>query len=681
MSRMAHELGEDPVEFRRKNFIQPDQFPYQTPVALLVRQRQLRSRARQGARHGGLQGAARRAGRRTREGPLSRHRLLELGGSVRPRALRKVVGSLGAQAGQWESAVVRVMPTGKMEVLTGSHSHGQGHETAFAQVAADELQVPMGDVAIVHGDTAEIQFGWGTYGSRSGPVGGGAHEARRRQDPRQGHAHRRASARSRAGRCRVRRRQVHGEGRARAHQDVRFDVALQAHLAHNMPEPIWSPDSRRATSTIRRTWSIPFGTHIAVVEVDPDTGDVTLRRYIAVDDCGPAHQPADRRRPGARRHRARHGSGAARECDATTIRRSSRAARSSNTRCRAPTICPRSSSDHTVTPSPHNPLGVKGIGEAGTIASTAAVANAVIDALKPFGITHLDMPLHRRKGVARDRGRPAPRSAAVRLRSLSRSYRSRHVSSSIHVSPGHERPGRDRDASRSEPDAKLLAGGHSLIPPMKLRLASPLDARRSRRPAGAARHPARWRHHRDRRADDASRDRVLEGADGGLSDPAGSGRAHRRSARAQPRHDRRQRGACRSGRRLPRRRARAGRDDAGGRAERPPQRLPPTTSSRACSRRRFGRTRCSPRIRVPASHLRHRHGLREVPASGVALRDRRRGGRGHGGEWRVPSGARGASPARRSQRHASASRSKRRSSAQPLDDAALAAGVSGRDRA
>ena len=317
---------------------------------------------------------------------------------MRPRALR-IVGSLGAQAGLWESAVVRVMPTGKVEVLTGSHSHGQGHETAFAQVAADELQVPMEDVTIVHGDTSRIPFGWGTYGSRSGPVGG-------------------AALKLAAGKIRDKATRIAAHLLEAAPEDVEYvdgkftvkgvperfktfgDVALMAHLAHNYPADL-EPGLEASAFYDPKNWVYPFGTHIAVVEVDAETGHVTLRRYIAVDDCGPAINPLIVE--GQVHGGVAHGTGQALFEHATYDDQAQLTSGSflEYTMPRADDL-PSFEVGSTVTPSPHNPLGVKGIGEAGTIASTAAVANAVVDALKPFGDHPSRHAVHRRKGVARD---------------------------------------------------------------------------------------------------------------------------------------------------------------------------------------------------------------------------------------------------------------------------------------
>jgi len=300
-----------------------------------------------------------------------------------------IVGSLGAQAGLWESAIVRVMPTGKVEVLTGAHSHGQGHETAFAQVAADELQIPMENVSIVHGDTSRVQFGMGSYGSRSGPVGG-------------------AALKMAAGKIRDKAAKIAAHLLEAAPEDIEYvdgkftvkgvperfktfgDVALMAHLVHNYPADL-EPGLEASAFYDPKNWVYPFGTHIAIVEVDGETGHVTLRRYIAVDDCGPAINPLIVE--GQVHGGVAHGTGQALFENATHDDQAQLTSGSflEYTMPRADDL-PAFETGSTVTPSPHNPLGVKGIGEAGTIASTAAVANAVVDALKPFGITHLDMP-------------------------------------------------------------------------------------------------------------------------------------------------------------------------------------------------------------------------------------------------------------------------------------------------
>jgi carbon-monoxide dehydrogenase large subunit len=389
MSRMAQELGTDPAEFRRKNFIGASEFPYQTKVAL-----QYDSGNYEPALDKALAKLDYKALRARQQTLRAQGRYLGIGFSSYLEACglapSKVVGSLGAQAGQWESAVVRVMPTGKIEVLTGAHSHGQGHETAFAQLVADELQTPIEDVVIVHGDTGKMPFGWGTYGSRSAAVGASAIKLA-------------------AGKIRDKATRIAAHLLEAAPGDVVyeggkfqvkgvpdrskswFDVSLQAHLCHNVPEDM-EPGLEASHFYDPKNFVFPFGTHIAVVEVDADTGQVKLERYVAVDDCGPHINPLIVE--GQLHGGVAHGTGQALFEEATYDDQAQLTSGSflEYTMPRADDL-PMFELDHTVTPSPHNPLGVKGIGEAGTIASTAAVANAVIDALEPFGVKHLDIPL------------------------------------------------------------------------------------------------------------------------------------------------------------------------------------------------------------------------------------------------------------------------------------------------
>jgi aerobic carbon-monoxide dehydrogenase large subunit len=388
MSVLALELGEDPAEFRRKNFIQPDEFPYQTPVALVYdsgNYEPAMDKALEMLDYKGLraqQAEWRKQGKYIGIGVCT---YLEACG-LAPSAL---VGSLGAQAGQWESALVRVAATGKVEVLTGSHSHGQGHETAFAQVVADELQIPVEDIMLVHGDTARLPHGWGSYGSRSAPVGLSAITLACRKivdKSKKIAAHLlEASAED----------MVHENGTyhvkgAPEKSKSFFDVSLMAHLAHNYPADL-EPGLEATHFYDPKNFVYPFGTHLAVVEVDAHTGHTQLIRYVCVDDCGPLINPliAEGQVHGG----VAQGMGQA--LLENTVYDDQGQLQSGNYMEYA---MPRADNmvqleiGHTVTPSPHNPLGVKGIGEAGTIASTAAVANAVIDALQPFGVVHLDMP-------------------------------------------------------------------------------------------------------------------------------------------------------------------------------------------------------------------------------------------------------------------------------------------------
>ncbi|TDE86282.1 xanthine dehydrogenase family protein molybdopterin-binding subunit [Deinococcus sp. S9] len=386
---MAHELGLDPAEFRRRNFIGPDEFPYQTPVALVYDSGNYEpalDKALEMMNYAGLrEEQARRRGTNKILG-IGVISYLEACG-LAPSAL---VGQLGAQAGQWESSLVRVHPTGKVELYTGSHSHGQGHETAFPQIAADELQIPIEDIELIHGDTGRMPYGWGTYGSRSAAVGGSALKM----------ALGKITAKARkiaAHLLEVSEEDIEHEGGvfrvkgAPSQQKTFFDVALMAHLAHNLPEGM-EPGLEATAFYDPKNFVYPFGTHIAVVEIDTDTGQVTLKHYGCVDDCGPLINPliAEGQVHGG----IAQGAGQALWEEAAYDEDGNLLAGTFMEYAvpRADDL-PSFQIDHTVTPSPHNPLGVKGIGEAGTIASTAAVANAVMDALwHEYGIRHLDMP-------------------------------------------------------------------------------------------------------------------------------------------------------------------------------------------------------------------------------------------------------------------------------------------------
>jgi aerobic carbon-monoxide dehydrogenase large subunit len=389
MDIAARELGTDPAELRRKNLIPKERFPFQTQVALTYDSGNYApalSRALEMVgyeRFRSEQTAARKKGRYLGIG-LSCY--IEACGI----APSQVVGSLGAQAGLYESATVRVHPTGKVTVLTGSHSHGQGHETTFSQLVADVLGIPMTDVDIVHGDTGRIPFGMGTYGSRSGAVGGTAIHMSLQKIIAKGAAlaaHLLEASPDdvefKAGRFSVKGSPDRGKAFA--------EVSLAAYLAHSMPAGM-EPGLEMTSFFDPSNFTFPFGTHIAVVEVELETGRTTLLRYVAVDDVGNVINPmiVDGQL---------HGGIAQGVSQALWEWASYDDAGQLVTGSLMDYGVPRADqlpsfeTDRTVTPSPVNVLGVKGVGEAGTIAATPAVANAVIDALSPFGITHLDLPL------------------------------------------------------------------------------------------------------------------------------------------------------------------------------------------------------------------------------------------------------------------------------------------------
>ncbi len=404
LSAMARKI--DPAEFRRKNFIPADKFPYQTPVALVYDS---------GNYAGALDRVLEMAGyRRLREEQAKARaagRLVGIGLSTYIEACgggpSAVVGALGGQVGLWESAHVRVHPTGKVTVFTGSHSHGQGHETTFAQIAADNLGVPIEDVEVVHGDTAAMPFGMGTYGSRSAAVGGTAIHMSLEKIKEKGKKIAAHLLEAAEGDVVYTDGKYHVKGAPDRFKTFQ-NVALMAYLAHSLPAGL--EPGLEATSFFDPTnFVFPFGAHLAVVDVDPDTGHVKIARYLAVDDVGRVINPLIVN--GMVQGGIAQGIAQA-LWEAATYDDSGQLLTASMMDYAVPKadFLPSFEIDRTVTPSPVNPLGIKGAGETGTIAATAAVANAVMDALAPMGISHLDMPLtpqrvwraiHGRKGAAR----------------------------------------------------------------------------------------------------------------------------------------------------------------------------------------------------------------------------------------------------------------------------------------
>lgn len=385
----ARKLGLDPVELRRRNFIPADAFPYQTPVALQYdsgNYAPAMDRALEMVGYEALraeQARARKEGRYIGIGFCSYIEACGLAPST-------VAGALGAQAGLWESATVRVHPTGKVTVFTGSHSHGQGHETTFAQLAADELGIAMDDIEVVHGDTGRVPFGMGTYGSRSGAVGGTAIHMSIEKIKEKGKriaAHLLEAAPDDMdfadGKWFVR----GSPDRAKAFAEI----ALAAYLAHSMPKDT-EPGLDSTSFYDPSNFTYPFGTHIAVTEVDVETGKTTLKRYIAVDDVGNVINPmiVDGQLHGGITQGVAQALWEAAEYDPNGQLLTGSLMDYAVPRADQ---LPMFETDRTVTPSPVNPLGIKGAGEAGAIASPVAVVNSVMDALSPFGITHIDMPL------------------------------------------------------------------------------------------------------------------------------------------------------------------------------------------------------------------------------------------------------------------------------------------------
>ncbi len=392
VDQAALKLGYDPVELRKKNFIPPfdgvNQPGYETQVAMTYD-----SGDYEPVLNRALEMLDYEAVRKEQAAARTQGRLLGIGFSTYVEACgiapSAVVGALGARAGLFESAVVRVQPTGKVTVLVGSHSHGQGHETTFSQLVADRLGVPMDDVDIVHGDTDLVPFGMGTYGSRSLAVGGSAIVKSLDKVIEKGTtiaAHLMEAAAEDL---------EFAEGKwtvKGTDRSITFgDVALTAYVPHNYPEGL-EPGLDFTSFYDPVNFTFPFGAHIAVVEVDADTGKVTLKRFVACDDVGNVVNPmiVDGQVHGGLAQGIGQAllEGALYDDNAQLIS----ASYMDYAMPRADDF-PEFEIDRCVTPCPHNPLGVKGAGETGTIGSTPAIVNAVLDALWHLGVRDMEMPL------------------------------------------------------------------------------------------------------------------------------------------------------------------------------------------------------------------------------------------------------------------------------------------------
>jgi aerobic carbon-monoxide dehydrogenase large subunit len=387
----AAALKMDPADIRKKNFIPKFDNGYQTKVALSY------DSGNYGAAFDKLLGTLDyKKFRADQAAARAKGRLMGIGFSTYIEACSiapsKVVGSLGAQAGLWESGKVQVHPTGKVSVFTGSHSHGQGHETTMAQIVADSLGIPMDDIEIVHGDTGRVPFGMGTYGSRSASVGGTAIVMSLDKIKEKG-------KKIAAHLLEANPKDMEYVGgnfvvKGSPQKAIPFgQVALTAYVPHNYPEGV-EPGLEETSFYDPSNFCFPFGAHACVVEVDPDTGHVKILRYLAVDDVGNVINPmiVDGMVHGG----IAQGVAQALWEEAVYDRDSGQLVSGSLMDYTLPKadMLPFYETDRTETPTPVNPLGVKGAGETGTIASTPAVVNAVVDALSGLGVDHFDaMPL------------------------------------------------------------------------------------------------------------------------------------------------------------------------------------------------------------------------------------------------------------------------------------------------
>jgi len=390
----AAEIGMDPAEVRRKNLIPPFDDGYDVPTGVSYDSGNYEAALDKALEMAGYQQLRQEQERARAEG-----RYLGIGLSsyveICGGAPSAIATTLGSRAGLWESALVRVHPTGKVTVFTGSSTHGQGHETTFAQLAASELGLPVEDVDVIHGDTSLVQFGPGTFGSRSAAVGGGAIHlsvAKIKDKARKLAAHLLEAAEEDV---------VYEEGKlfvrgAPAQGKTFQEVVLAAHVyASDLPEGM-EPGMEATSFFDPKNFTWPFGTHLALVEVDADTGEVTLQRYIAVDDVGNVINPmiVDGMVHGG----IAQGVGQALQEEAV-YDEAGQLLSGSMMDYAVPTAegLPSYETARTVTPTKVNPMGLKGAGETATIAASPAVINAVVDALSPFGIRHIDMPANSEK--------------------------------------------------------------------------------------------------------------------------------------------------------------------------------------------------------------------------------------------------------------------------------------------
>jgi len=388
VDRAARELGMDQVEIRRKNFIPEDAFPYQTPVALMYDSGNYEGTLKSALDNADVGGFDARKAESAKNGKLrgiGYSTYVEACGAA-PSA---IAGALGARAGLYESANIRVHPTGSVTVFTGSHSHGQGHETAFAQLVSEQLGVHTDQVEIVHGDTEKIPFGMGTYGSRSLAVGGTAIVK----------ALDKVIDKS---------KKIVSHILEAAESDIEFkdgtftvagtdksmafgEVALAAYVPHNYPLETLEPGLEESAFYDPTNFTYPGGCHVCEVEVDPTTGVVEIASFTAADDPGTVINPMIVE--GQVHGGLAQGIGQAlmEGCVYDDNGQLISGSYMDYTMPRADDLPSYKVSTETVACT-HNPLGVKGVGEVGAIGSPPAVINAIVDALSDLGVKDVPMP-------------------------------------------------------------------------------------------------------------------------------------------------------------------------------------------------------------------------------------------------------------------------------------------------
>ncbi len=385
---IARETGIDRVELRRKNFIGRDQFPYQTPVALVYDSGDYQTTLKVALAAADWDGFEARRAAAARKGKL---RGIGISTYVEACGIApsKLVGQLGARAGLYEVANVRVHPTGSVSVFTGTHSHGQGHETTFAQLVADQLGVPFDQIEIVHGDTAKIPFGMGTYGSRSLAVGGSAMVKAMDKVIAKG-------------------KKIAAFLMEASVEDIEFkdgffsvagtdkkkalaEISLAAYVPHNYPIEELEPGLDETAFYDPKNFTFPGGCHVCEVEIDPETGVVAVVNMTAVDDVGRVINPMIVE--GQVHGGLAQGIGQA-LLEGAVYDREGQLVTGSFMDYQMPRAIDfpgmHTSTENTLCT--HNPLGSKGVGETGAIGSPPSVINAVVDALRDYNVRHLDMP-------------------------------------------------------------------------------------------------------------------------------------------------------------------------------------------------------------------------------------------------------------------------------------------------
>jgi carbon-monoxide dehydrogenase large subunit len=381
----AYEIGMDPAEFRVKNFIQPDQFPYKSPTGFVYDSGDYEKALRLALDMVGYDEIQKEKEQARAEGRLV---------GVGIASFTEVVGAghgedydiLGLK--MFDSAELRVHPTGKAILKLGVRSQGQGHETTFAQIVAEELGLPAGDIKVVEGDTDNTPYGLGTYASRSTPVAGAATSmvARKLRDKARTIAAHLLEASEDDLEWEVGRFFVKGD------PDSSVTIQDCAFAAYTNPPPGVEAGLEGVHYYDPPNMTYPFGTYVVVVDVDPGTGVWKVRRMVAVDDCGVRINPMVVE---GQIHGGLTEGFAMSSMQFITFDENGNCIGSNFQDYLIPTAweTPRFELGETITPSPHHPIGAKGVGESATVGSPAAYVNAVIDALQPYGVTNIDMPV------------------------------------------------------------------------------------------------------------------------------------------------------------------------------------------------------------------------------------------------------------------------------------------------